>query len=491
MSNKYLTTYFICEKCQKKHEFSDDKNTPGVRLIRCQHFILKFIRNTDENYLSYFLSLKCRGCSTKQDIKKLNVTLNYNKNEKDLKYNKFSCCQNAIIIGAFYSEVELETINKMINLSDYNDFRHDNFNYDRDEQKRNSMDSNNLNNLNVDQSHNQMNNNNMFQFKESMLNKNQINNNRYLADEINNNGYYNMEQKELNNFKGSLANKALFDKFNNITMNDYIMLMNINNIPMNNNNIQVKNRMEMNNNFMQINKNMNNNMINNNINNNNMNNNMMNNININNNMMINNMNNNNMNNIMMNNNNMNNNIMNNNMMNNNNMNNNIMNNDINNNIMNNNMNNNIMNNDINNNIMNNNMMNNNMMNNNIMSNNMNNNMMNNNMNDNLIMNNNFANNKMRNSQNEFNNNYKGKIINFKLLVFSQKYYPMQERNDKLFGEVLKEFLDNHPEIQKSIHKDQKYACGGKVVSINKSLFENGIKDNSIVIIPFIKTQIFN
>ena len=426
MSNKYLTTYFICEKCQKKHEFSDDKNTPGVRLIRCQHFILKFIRNTDENYLSYFVSVKCRGCSTKQDIKNINLTLNYNKNEKDLKYNKFSCCQNAIIIGAFYSEVELDTISKMINLSDYNDFRHDNFNYDRDEQKRNSRDLNNLNNLNINQSHNQMNNNNMFQLKESTLfNKNQINNNRYLADEINNNGYYNMEQKELNNFKGSSGNKASFDKFNNMAMHDYFMLMNINNIPMNNNNIQVKNRMEMDNNFMQINKNMNNNMINNNINNNNMNNNMMNN----------------------------------------------------------NMNNNMMNN--------NNIMGNNMMNNNIMNNNVNNNMMNNNMNDNLIINNNFANNNMRNSQNEFNNNYKGKIINFKLLVFSQKYYPMQERNDKLFGEVLKEFLDNHPEIQKSIHKDQKYACGGKVVSINKSLFENGIKDNSIVIIPFIKTQIFN
>ena len=454
MSSKYLTTYCICEKCQKKHEFSDDKNTPGVRLIRCQHFILKFIRNTDENNLRYLVSLKCCGCSIKQDIKKIDITLNYNKNEINLKYNKYSCCQNIIIIGAFYSEVETETINKIINLSDYNDFRHDNYNNDRDEQKRDERDLNNFNNLKFSQNNiiqNQMNNNNMFQFKEStILNENTINNNRYSSNEISNNGYVNIEQKELNNLKGCIENKESFDMSSNMTMKDFLMFMDINNIKMNNSS-------EMNNIIMQKNKNMNNNIMNNNINN------MMNN-NINN-MMNNNM----INNNIMNDNNMNGNMMNNNIMNNNMMNNNMMNNNM--------INNNIMN---NNNMMNNNINNNNMMNNNNMNNMMNDNIMNNNRNNNMMRNN------MSSSLNINDNNYNGKIINFKFQVLGRNY-PIQERNDKLFGEVLKNFLLNYPEIQKSIHKDQKYLCSGSSVNLEKSLFENGIKDNSIIQIPYIKT----
>jgi hypothetical protein len=115
MSSRYLTTYYICEKCREKHEFSDDKNTPGVRMSRCPHFTIKFIRNTDEFNLRYFISIKCCGCPKKQDIKKIYITLDYNKNERDLKYNKYSCCEKIILIGAFYSEVESETIKKIIN----------------------------------------------------------------------------------------------------------------------------------------------------------------------------------------------------------------------------------------------------------------------------------------------------------------------------------------------------------------------------------------
>ncbi len=289
--SRYITTYYICEKCQRRYEFSDDKNTPGIRLIRCQHFTIKFIRNTDEYNLRFFVSLKCGGCSNKQDIKKIDIIKNYNKNDKDLKYNIYSCCQNIILIGAFYSEVESETINNIINLSDYNDFLH-------------------MITLN-----NHMNNNNTFKNNESnMFNNNRINNNRYSANEINSNGYISMEQKELNNLKGSLENKELFDmnNNNNISLSDYYLVMEANNMLMNNNN-----------NIGINNNNINNNMMNNNMANNNM-------ININNNMMNNMMNNNMMNNMM--NNNMNNNMGNNNMMNNN-MNNNIMNH----NMMNNNM----------------------------------------------------------------------------------------------------------------------------------------------------------
>ena len=481
---KYLTTHYICEKCQKKFEFSDDKNTPGVRLSRCQHFIIKFIRNTDGSSLKYFVSLKCCNCSNKKDIKSLEISSDYNKNAKNLNYNNFSCCQNIISIGAFFSEDETETINKIVDLLEYNDLKRNSNIYERDEQKRDTIiqSNDNMNNLGK--------NNILLNLNNNMNG----NNNRYACQEINNNGYMNIDQNEFNEFKKKLIpinmnlENILMNNNNMNNMNNNMMKNSMNNMMMMNNNNNMNNMMNINNMNNMLNNNNNNNNNMNNIMNNNMNN-MMHNNNLNNclNIMNNNnnmnniMNNNNMNNIM-NNNNMNNNIMNNNIMNNNIMNNNNMNN---NNMNNNNMNNNNMDNNNLNNIMNNNNMNITMNNNNVINNNMNNNMMNNNMMNNNMMNNNM-NNKFKNTMDV--NNFNGKIINFTLVVFA-KHYPIRERNDKLFKVVFNEFLARNPEIQKSIHRDQKYLYNGHNINLEKTLFENNIKDNSLILVPLIKTML--
>jgi len=106
MSYKYITTNYICDKCHKKYEFSDDKNKPGIRQYRCKHFLLKFIKNKDENELKYFLSIKCLQCSKKQSKINLNITKNYNISENNIDYNNYKCCGNEVNIGAFFSEDE-------------------------------------------------------------------------------------------------------------------------------------------------------------------------------------------------------------------------------------------------------------------------------------------------------------------------------------------------------------------------------------------------
>ena len=102
MSNKYITTHYICNKCHKKYEFSDNDKNPGIRLYHCKHFSLKFIKNKDENELKYFVSIKCLHCSKRYEKKNINLE----KTKKSIKYNRYACCGNEITIGAFFSEDE-------------------------------------------------------------------------------------------------------------------------------------------------------------------------------------------------------------------------------------------------------------------------------------------------------------------------------------------------------------------------------------------------
>ena len=265
-----------------------------MRLSRCKHFIIKFIRNTDGNSFKFFVSLKCCGCSKKQDIKSLNITQNYNKNMNNLNYNNFTCCQNTISIGAFFSEDETETINKIIDLLDYNTLRSNINICQKDDQKRDRMEQNN-NNINNLKMNNFFQNNNMN--GSAVLNRN---NNRYGSEEIDNNGYLSIDQNKFNEFNE--FKKIFFNMTHNF--NPENMLMNNNNNinhnmnGMNNNNMNnmvkknsIDNMMNINNvNNIVNNNNINNikhNMMNNNnmsnmMNNNNMNN-MMKNINMNNN----------------------------------------------------------------------------------------------------------------------------------------------------------------------------------------------------------------
>ena len=109
MSNKFITTHYICEKCEKKYEFSDNKNKSGIRYYSCKHFSLKFIRNTDEQDLKYYLCIKCSKCS-RQKKQNLIINNNYNKNTNNLNYSFYNCCQNAINIATFFSDEENQSI---------------------------------------------------------------------------------------------------------------------------------------------------------------------------------------------------------------------------------------------------------------------------------------------------------------------------------------------------------------------------------------------
>ena len=439
MPYKYLVTNYICDKCQKKFEFSDYKDKAGIRQSCCEHFKLKLIRNLDEEELKYFISLTCCNCQKKQNKNKLNITINYNPNKKNINYNNFICCGNKIIIGAFFSENEQESINKIVNILDYIENIPCNMNLPDNDKTTDIVINNNMKYININGLNNQINVNDIIQNEQNNSNFNEkinfININNLLPNNQNHevDGYVNL-------------NRNMINMNNNMNMNINNILNNMNNnINMNNN---------MNNNINNNMNNPNNNMINN-INMNNPNNNMINNINMNN--------------------------TNNNMFNN--MNNNINNNMNNpNNSMNNNMFMNI------NNILNNNMIN------NIKMNNTNNNMFNN-MNNNININmSNFLNNNMNrntnfNNNNQFlNGNGNGKIISFKI-QFNGKKYDVKERDDKLAKDVLNDFFFRHPEIKGLIHKNQKYLIDGDAVNLDKTLSENKIKDNCLILIPFIKTTI--
>jgi hypothetical protein len=94
-------------------------------------------------------------------------------------------------------------------------------------------------------------------------------------------------------------------------------------------------------------------------------------------------------------------------------------------------------------------------------------------------------------QNVFDYNYLGgkteawgQIVSF-IFEFKQQKYSMKAKNNRIFKDVVNEFLNSHPEIKSSITMNQRYSVNGDVVDVNKSLFELGIKSGSIVIIVWL------
>ena len=129
----------------------------------------------------------------------------------------------------------------------------------------------------------------------------------------------------------------------------------------------------------------------------------------------------------------------------------------------------------------------------------NNQFMNNNMNMNGIqnnqgigfngMNNNFNNMANAAGQNDLNYAYVrgqhsilGQVISFYFEFIDQKYPVNKVKNNTLFRDVLNIFLNNYPDIKRRLSPNQKYMVNGEIVDVNKNLYENDIRDNSIVII---------
>ena len=132
-----------------------------------------------------------------------------------------------------------------------------------------------------------------------------------------------------------------------------------------------------------------------------------------------------------------------------------------------------------------------------------NNNINNNMNNfpnNQDMNNNYNNN---NNSNNLSNNYSagqynetyfyicgnhsklGDIISFSFEFKSANYPVNNVRNDRIFKDVLNEFLNKNPGIRNYLTPNQKYLVNGEVVKLNQNLKDNGIKNNSKVLIHWI------
>ena len=373
--SQYITTDYQCHKCQKQYEFSDLRNLQGIRQYNCKHYILKFIKNMDNNIVGYLVSIKCRKCSKKND-KQLFVF--NNKNMIDFNSNVYNCCNNQINFAAFYSDTRLESINKI--------------------QQNNLNMNKNINNLNMNKS---INNLNMNGFGMN-------NNNGYIRSNSDNLGMNNFNNQNMNNINqnNNNLNKGLSGNIPNTNF-----VLNFNNNQINNNN---NNNFQNNNLNLMTGINMNQNMNN------------MNNQNARftiNNMMPNNQFNNNMNNL------------------------------------------------------------NNFQNNNFMGNNMN-----NNLEISQLM---YANNKYSAvGQNDWKNyinddpGYIGQQITFQF-EFKQQYYYMSARNDRIFKDVLFEFLNGHPEIRSLLTYNQKYLFNGEMVDINKTLFELRIKNDAVVIIHWV------
>ena len=83
-----------------------------------------------------------------------------------------------------------------------------------------------------------------------------------------------------------------------------------------------------------------------------------------------------------------------------------------------------------------------------------------------------------------NPGYFGQQITFKF-EFKQQYNYMTATNKRIFKDVLSEFLNGHPEISSLLNFNQRYLFNGDVIDINKSLFELGIKNDSVVIINWV------
>ena len=186
---KYLTTHYLCDKCKKKYEFSDPKSKRGIRMYRCKHFELKFIKNIDNAQLNYFLKIKCLICYKKQDIKNIKIN-NYNQNNQ-IQYNKYNCCGNKINIGSFFSNDENNSIDNIIDLLEKTDIiqrnnNQNNFNNNKDMFIQNG----NMNNINfgmVNQNNGMNNFNNINNIPNNCMGYININNNANFENNVNNN----------------------------------------------------------------------------------------------------------------------------------------------------------------------------------------------------------------------------------------------------------------------------------------------------------------
>ena len=122
--------------------------------------------------------------------------------------------------------------------------------------------------------------------------------------------------------------------------------------------------------------------------------------------------------------------------------------------------------------------------------NLNNNVINNNCNNFQMMNNNQFDNIYAAGQNELNSyaNLRGEHINFGQAInfnfsFKQVLYPVYNvKNDRIFKDVLNEFLNNYPEIKNHLSPNQRYSVSGNIIDINLNLFENDIREKSQVLI---------
>ena len=76
----------------------------------------------------------------------------------------------------------------------------------------------------------------------------------------------------------------------------------------------------------------------------------------------------------------------------------------------------------------------------------------------------------------------GEMISFYFL-FRQDNYPVNNvKNTEKFGDVLNNFLSQNPEIKNNLRKNQRYSVNGILADKNKSLYENGIRNNSKILI---------
>ena len=365
--SKYITTIYQCHKCQKQYEFSDQRNLQGIRQYQCKHYILKFIKNMDNNIISYKVSIKCRKCSKKNEKQLFTVN---NKNMIDFNSNIYNCCNNQINFTSFFSETRSESIDRIQqnNLNMSMNLNINNLNMNND----NPLIRSNSDTMRLNMNMNNFNNQNM-----NNINQNNFNMNRGLSGNIQNTNF-NMNFNN-NQFKNNNNNN--FQNHNLNLMTGINMNQNMNN--MNNQNARYANVNMMQN--IQFNNNMNN-----------------------------------------------------------------MNNFQNNNFMNNNMNNNLE-------------------------------------SSQLMNNNNTLSAVGQNNWKDYingNPEYFGQKITFQF-EFKQQYNYMTANNNRIFKDVLSEFLNYHPEIRTLLTYNQKYLCNGDNVDINKTLFELGIKNGCVVIIHWV------
>ena len=390
--SQYITTYFICSKCQKTYQFSLVNNISGMRQYQCKHYILKCIKNFDNNILMYNITIQCRKCNKKQG-KQFMVSNSFNNN--DLYSNQFNCCDNVINLTSYYSKDNNETINNVEAIGNNIGMNNITSNYMNNKIPINNMQNNNMMGMNMAGNQNMMNNNNpnnnLNRFN-SMDNSNM--NNMNAMGNMGNAG--NMNDGFNRQWSGNI-NQNMNNNFNNIFPNNMNNMNNNNsfNQNFNNNNNNTFNRMSQNQNMM-MSANA-----------------QMSNFNMN-------------------------------------------------------------------------------QNNNAMFNN-NNNRQFNQMNNNMNFNNNNNNNINNNGQNADDEMYfylnkkhakLGDIVNF-FFEFNSQRYPVTKSNTIMFNDCFIEFLMLHPDIAASVNNNTKLIHGGSVINKNQTLFENKIKDKSVIIIQYL------